>query len=161
MEIRIRETGQTMYESEFRAYTLANGGPTWEMTTTEVLDSLGADVLLEGPTPTATEYQVVSRDGAEQIDGNWYTKYKVTDMDQEGIDAVNANKTKSIGQQAQQLLSSTDWTTIPSVADPEQSNPYLTNQAEFIAWRSQVRAIAITPAWDSVIPAQPKNTWSK
>ena len=57
-------------------------------------------------------------------------------------------------------LSATDWTTIPSVADPAQSNPYLMNQNEFIAWRSQVRAIAVTPEYTSVIPTQPAQQWS-
>ena len=41
---------------------------------------------------------------------------------------------------AVQLLSQTDWTTISDIGNPEMSNPYLENQAEFIAWRSQVRA---------------------
>ena len=40
MQIRIRSTGQVMYEAEFRAYTKANGGPTWDTTTTEVLTAL-------------------------------------------------------------------------------------------------------------------------
>ncbi len=44
MQIRTQD-GQVMYESEFRAYTKANGGPTWETTTTEVLEALGADVI--------------------------------------------------------------------------------------------------------------------
>jgi hypothetical protein len=58
MQIRIRESGAVMYESEFRAYQQANGGPTWEATTTEVLDALGADVVFEGPQATGgTVYQ--------------------------------------------------------------------------------------------------------
>jgi len=76
MQIRIRSTGQVMYESEFRAYTKANGGPTWETTTTEVLEALGADVVLEGAQATGgTVYQYSQAQGVEQIDGKWYTKY--------------------------------------------------------------------------------------
>ncbi len=53
MQVRIRETGAVMYESEFRAYTKANGGPTWETTTTEVLEALGASALPASATPLA------------------------------------------------------------------------------------------------------------
>jgi hypothetical protein len=76
MQIRIRETGADMYESEFRAYTKANGGPSWETTTTEVLEALGADVVFEGPQATGgTVYQYSQAQGVEQVDGKWYTKY--------------------------------------------------------------------------------------
>jgi hypothetical protein len=76
MQIRIRESGAVMYESEFRAYTKANGGPSWDITTTEVLEALGADVVFEGAQATgSTVYQYSQRDGVQQIDGKWYTKY--------------------------------------------------------------------------------------
>lgn len=78
MEIRIRATGQVMLESEFRAYQQANGGPTWAQTTPEVLEALGADLVLEGPQATTTPpYEFSYRNGVEQIDGKWYTKYSV------------------------------------------------------------------------------------
>jgi len=76
MQVRIQSTGQVMYESEFRAYTKANGGPTWETTTTEVLEALGADVVFEGAQATGgTVYQYSQASGVEQVDGKWYTKY--------------------------------------------------------------------------------------
>ncbi len=76
MQVRIRETGAVMYESEFRAYQQANGGPTWGQTTEEILDSLGADVVFEGPQATGgTVYQYSQADGVEQIEGKWYTKH--------------------------------------------------------------------------------------
>ena len=89
MQIRIRETGAVMYEAEFRAYTKANGGPTWETTTTEVLESLGADVVFEGPQATGgTVYQYSQAAGVEQVEGKWYTKYVLgpifTDLAAEG-----------------------------------------------------------------------------
>lgn len=85
---------------------------------------------------------------------------QVAQMNAEQLAQYQASVAAQIGAQATALLSSTDWTTIPSVADPAQSNPYLTNQNEFIAWRSQVRAIAVSPTYTSVIPPQPKDTWS-
>jgi hypothetical protein len=75
MQIRIRETGAIMYEGEFRAYTKDNNGPSWETTTTEILEALGADVVLEGAQASGTVYQYSQASGVEQIDGKWYTKY--------------------------------------------------------------------------------------
>ena len=67
-----------MYESEFRAYQKANGGPTWDTTTTEVLEALGADVVFEGPQATGgTVYQTSVYGGIEQIEGKWYTKWNL------------------------------------------------------------------------------------
>ena len=77
MQIRTND-GQVMYESEFRAYTKTNGGPTWETTTTEVLEALGADVIFEGPQATGgTVYQYSVYGGIEQIEGKWYTKWNL------------------------------------------------------------------------------------
>lgn len=65
----------------------------------------------------------------------------------------------SCKEQASGLLYKTDWTTIPDVADPTKSNPYLTNQAEFIAYRSQIRQLAVNPVLDPVFPPVPKAQW--
>ena len=63
--------------------------------------------------------------------------------------------------QAALLLSATDWTAIASIANPQVSQPYLTNQAEFLSYRSQVRAIAVNPpAIPATFPTVPKPTWS-
>lgn len=91
---------------------------------------------------------------------NWVYTVRVEPLTPEEIEQMRQNEAAQIGQQAANLLSQTDWSAIPSVADPAQSNPYLTNQAEFITWRSQVRAIAVNPKYDSVIPPQPKDKWS-
>jgi hypothetical protein len=61
--------------------------------------------------------------------------------------------------QASGLLFKTDWTTIPDVADPTKSNPYLLNQAEFITYRSQVRALAVNPVENPTFPPVPKAQW--
>lgn len=63
--------------------------------------------------------------------------------------------------QAVALLQATDWTTIPDVANPSASSPYLMNQGAFIAWRSQVRALAVNPVANPVFPAQPNEEWSQ
>jgi len=57
------------------------------------------------------------------------------------------------------LLSSTDWTTIDDVASPINS-PYLANQAEFIAYRSLVRNIAVYPTAGYLVwPVAPQEIW--
>ena len=76
MQIRIRETGAVMYENEFRAYIRSINGPSWDASTEEIINSLGADVVFEGPQASGgTVYQYSQRSGVEQIDGKWYTKY--------------------------------------------------------------------------------------
>ena len=66
---------------------------------------------------------------------------------------------QSCKQQASGRLYATDWTTIADVANPAMSNPYLTNQAEFIAYRSQVRALAVNPVVDPTFPPAPTAQW--
>lgn len=62
-------------------------------------------------------------------------------------------------QQASQLLFDTDWTTIPDVANPSDSNPYLINQREFMTWRSEIRQLAVNPVANPVWPTQPTPQW--
>lgn len=62
-------------------------------------------------------------------------------------------------QQASALLYATDWTTIPDVANPA-NNPYLTNQSEFIAYRNEVRKLAVNPVINPVFPNTPTAQWS-
>jgi hypothetical protein len=66
----------------------------------------------------------------------------------------------SCADQAKTILSATDWTSIADVGDPAKSNPYLVNQAEFIAYRSTVRNYAVNPVVDPVFPTQPTEQWS-
>jgi len=121
MQIRTND-GQVMYESEFRAYTKANGGPSWETTTTEVLDSLGADVVFEGPQASGgTVYQFSQAAGVEQVDGKWYTKYvlgpiftdgETTAAEQEAAykAAKDVEQAKSVRDERTEKLKDSDWT---------------------------------------------------
>jgi hypothetical protein len=114
MQIRT-QTGQVMYEAEFRAYTKANGGPSWDITTTEVLTALGADVVFEGPQAQPTRYQIAFADGVEQLDGKWYTKYSVAEMDVEAIAYKDAEQAKSVRQTRDDKLKETDWVVIKNL----------------------------------------------
>jgi hypothetical protein len=62
--------------------------------------------------------------------------------------------------QATTILNATDWTSIADVGDPTKANPYLINQAEFIAYRSTVRGYAVNPVVNPVFPTQPTEQWS-
>jgi len=135
MQIRTND-GQVMYESEFRTYIKANGGPTWETTTTEVLEALGADVIFEGPQATGgTVYQYSVYGGIEQIEGKWYTKWNLgpSFFDTEDAEgnvttaaqneaaykaAKDAEQAKSVRNSRTEMLKDSDWTQIAdSTAD--------------------------------------------
>jgi hypothetical protein len=119
-----------MYEAEFRAYTKANGGPSWDITTTEVLEALGADVVFEGPQATGgTVYQTSVYGGVEQIDGKWYTKwnlgpsfFQTEDADGNVTTAAeneanykatkDAEQAKSVRASRDEKLKNCDWTQV-------------------------------------------------
>jgi len=64
-------------------------------------------------------------------------------------------------QTASSKLYSTDWTTIPDVADSTKSNPYLVNVSDFISYRNAVRLYAVNPVAGNINwPTEPKATWS-
>jgi len=126
MQIRT-QTGAVMYEAEFRAYQKANGGPTWDTTTTEVLEALGADVVFEGPQASGgTVYQYSQRDGVEQISGKWYTKHilgpvftdgETTAAEQEAAykASKDADQAKSVRTSRDDKLKETDWIVIKNL----------------------------------------------
>lgn len=137
MEIRFRKTGEVMTEITFRTTYRDRVIPA--QLTTEWLDAFegGCDVVLEGPQATTTPpYEFSYRNGVEQIDGKWYTKYSVgpvfTDRPAEGdqpamtaaeqMDAYKAQKdaeqATSIRTQRTEKLKDCDWTQITdSTAD--------------------------------------------
>ena len=149
MEIRLRATGQTMLEDELRRWAKENNGPSWDRTTDEVLEALGADVVFEGPQAQPTRYQIAYRDGVEQMDGTWYTKYSVADLDAEGIAAKDAEQAKSVREQRNQKLKDSDWT---QVADAP------VDQAAWAAYRQALRDIPSQQGfpWDVQWPTQPE-----
>jgi hypothetical protein len=127
MQIRTND-GQVMYEAEFRAYQKANGGPSWDITTTEVLEALGADVVFEGAQASGgTVYQYSVYGGVEQINGKWYTKWNLgpSFFQTEDADgnittaaqneaaykaAKDAEQAKSVRNSRTEKLKDSDWT---------------------------------------------------
>ena len=146
MEIRTQD-GQVMFESEFRQHIKQNGGGTWETTTPEILASLGASVVLEGPQASPTRYQTTFRDGVQEIDGQWFTKYSVADMDDEAKTAKDAEQAKSVRTTRDDKLKATDWR-FRSDMTPSQE------------WKDYCQALRNLPSasgfpWDMTWPTEP------
>jgi hypothetical protein len=139
MEIRLRSTGEVMYEGEFRTRFAQNLPPrplTQEWLDTYVSDPAG-DIVFEGPQATGgTVYQYSQRAGVEQLDGKWYTKYILgpvfTDRAAEGDQPAqtaaeqeaaykamkDAEQATSVRASRTQMLKDSDWTQIAdSTAD--------------------------------------------
>ena len=167
MEIRIRATGQVMLESELRQWAKDNNGPSWEQTTPEVLEALGADPVLEGPQATTTSpYEFSYRNGVEQIDGKWYTKYSVgpvfTDRPAEGDQPAmtaaeqmaaykaqkDAEQAKNVRDQRNTKLAECDWT---QLADAP------VDQAAWSTYRQALRDITLQSGfpWEIQWPVAP------
>lgn len=90
---RIRETGEYL-NSEFalREYRIGKGGVPAEITESW-LNSIGMDVVFEGPQATpADQYGYSYFSGLEQVEGKWYTKYSVGPVFQDDADGTAAQK---------------------------------------------------------------------
>jgi hypothetical protein len=124
MQIRTND-GQVMYEAEFRTHIKASGGPSWDTTTPEVLEALGADVVFEGPQASGgTVYQYSQAAGVEQIAGKWYTKHILGPVFTDNEDATaaeqetaykamkDAEQAKSVRADRTKRLADTDWTQV-------------------------------------------------
>lgn len=169
MEIRLRDTGQVMFEGEFRAYQQTIGGPSWDQTTMEVLEALGADPVFEGPQATGgTQYQYSQRQGVEQgTDGNWYTKYVLgpifvdqpatefqpaktaQELEQEYKARKDLEQASNIRNQRNQLLKDSDWTQVLDAPVDKQA---------WANYRQQLRDITSQQGfpWSVQWPTQPE-----
>ena len=95
------------------------------------------------------------------VSGVWHRSWEVYALTPEQIAANQEIVRQNNKTQAESLLQATDWTATIDIADPQYSNPYLMNQNAFLAYRSQVRQIAINPPivvepW----PVKPDEVWS-
>jgi hypothetical protein len=67
------------------------------------------------------------------------------------------NKQTAIGK-----LQSTDWSATVDIANSNYSNPYLTNQNAFLAYRSEIRQVAVNPIAGNIDWAiEPDAIWSE
>jgi len=141
------QSGQVMYESEFRTYMKETTGASWDRTTDDILESLGATVVLEGAQVIPTRYQTAFRDGVEQINGKWYTKHSVAEMDDETKAAKDAEQAKSVRQTRDQKLKDSDWT---QVADAP------VNKEDWAAYRQALRNLPSAEGFPWIdLPSEP------
>ena len=126
MEIRIRQSGAVMFESEFRRLHPNTSLPA--QLSEAVLNELGADVVLEGPQASGGDhYQFSQRQGVEQINGKWYTKYVLGPIFTDNEDATaaeqeaaykagkDAEQAKSVRAERDRKLAECDWVTIKAI----------------------------------------------
>lgn len=146
MELRIRNTGQVMTESEFRSLHPDTSFP--PQLTAELLDSFGADPVLNGPQAQPTRYQVAFRDGVEEINGQWFTKFSVADMDADAIASLDARQADSVREDRNRRLTASDWT---QVADAP------VDKAAWAAYRQGLRDVPSQAGfpWDVTWPVEP------
>ena len=130
-EYRIRETGDVVLDL---AAAFPNSSIP-QVPSAEDCEALGVDPVLNGPQPTATQFQVVYRDGVEEIDGKWYTKFSVADMEQSAIDALTEQQWASVRTDRNTRLAACDWTQLP---DCPLDN---TIQTEWAVYRQALRDI--------------------
>jgi len=130
MQIRIRETGAVVFDSEFRIYAQTQGAVFGTPLTEEFINQYGGDIVFEGPQATGgTVYQYSQRSGVEQLEGKWYTKYILgpvfTDGETTAVEQETAYKAMKDAEQAKSIrnsrtekLKDSDWTQIAdSTAD--------------------------------------------
>ena len=160
MQIRIRETGAVVYESEFRALHPNTSMP--PQLSEELLNEFGADVVFEGPQATGgTVYQYSQRSGVEQLDGKWYTKYILgpvfTDGETTAAEQETAYKAqkdteqaKSVRQSRDEKLKATDWSQGKDIADSVS--------AKYTTYRQELRDVPAQAGfpWTVQWPTQPE-----
>jgi hypothetical protein len=165
MQIRIQSTGAVVYEAEFRAMHPNTSFP--PQLTTEMLASMGADPVLEGPqATTVAPYQYSQRSGVEQVGGQWFTKYiagpvftdRAATDDQPAATAAEQEAAYKASKDAEQatavratrtkLLADTDWT---QVADAP------VDKAVWAAHRQALRDVTAQAGfpWTITWPEQP------
>lgn len=139
MQIRTQD-GRVMYEGEFRALHPNTSLP--QQLTEELINSLGGDVVFEGPQAQPTRYQVGFADGVVQIEGKWYTKYSVAEMDAEAIAAKDTEQAKAMRSQRTDKLKDSDWT---QVADAP------VDKAAWATYRQALRDITAQPGFPWIV----------
>jgi len=133
MNLRNKQTGAVVTDGEFRAAFPNTGFPI--QITEQTYNEFGYDVVLEGPQAQPTRYQVGFADGVQQIDGKWFTKYSVADMDDEAKAAKDEEQAKNVRTQRTEKLRDCDWTQLD---DTPMSN---TQKADWATYRQALRDV--------------------
>ena len=166
MELRNRTTGAVIIDSQFRAENRNTSFP--QQLTAEIIDGFGYDPVLEGPQATTLPpYQYSQRDGVEEINDQWFTKYiagpvftDYTDPDGVVHTAAEQYEQYCFGKDAEQgkavrtdrnkRLAESDWTQLSDAP---------VDSTEWAVYRQELRDITAQEGfpWEVVWPEQPAN----
>lgn len=140
MELRNRATGAVITASQLRTELPNTSLP--KVLTPAILDQLGYDPILEGAQAIVTgPYQYSQRNGIEEINGQWFTKYIVgpvfTDYEDEDGNTITAaqqeadyrarkdeEQAKAIRASRNKRLADCDWTQLSDA--PVNAAPWAT-----------------------------------
>jgi len=117
-----------------QALAVLTPGAEWALTGTEYSGLVWLDATIPMPTEAAVNAEIATLTAEQPFD--------------------------DCKQKASELLYETDWTTIPDVADSTKSDPYLLNPNDFVAYRSNVRKLAVNPVANPTWPIKPNAQWS-
>jgi len=143
MEIRNRSTGVVITESQLRADNPNTSFP--KQITVDILDGFGYDPVLNGAAAsTSGPYEVSTRDGVEEIKGQWFTKFIVGPVftdNEEGTAAeqqaayrtnIDNQAASSVRSDRDRKLAASDWTVLTD-------SPLAT--AKKTAWKTYRKAL--------------------
>ena len=158
MQIRIRSTGQVLLQHEWEKWVAQTYAKSLSGISEEAVNRFESDIVFEGAQATGgTVYQYSQRDGVEQIDGKWFTKYILGPVftgdtavaDEAAYKALkDAEQAKAIREQRNTKLSECDWT---QLAD---------SSADKTTWATYRQALRNVPSqdgfpWTIEWPTQP------
>ena len=117
MEIRNRSTGAVITDSQLRADNPGTSFP--KQITADILDGFGYDPVLNGPAATVSgPYERSVRDGVEQINGQWFSKFIVgpvfANSDEETAyrTSIDNQVAASVRADRDRKLAACDWTVL-------------------------------------------------
>lgn len=168
MEIRVRSTGEIIFEDEFRRRNSNSMGAAYGQLTEQILNDHGCDLVYDGPRASGgNRYQHSLRSGIEQDDqGRWVSKYVLgpiftntpaiegrpaktaAENEAEYCSLMDSDQASSIRQSRSEMLKSSDWT---QLAD---------SPVDKLAWATYRQALRDVPnqsgfPWTIEWPTQP------
>lgn len=163
MEIRNRETGDLTTISQFKAEYPGTSFP--KIITNEILDSYGFDPVLNGAQANVTApYGISVRDGVEQIDGQWFSRFIAgpvfadieggpTAAEQEATyrASIDTQAAARVREDRNRKLAASDWT--------QMADSPLTDEAktQWATYRTDLRNLPDATGWPHTMtwPTEP------
>tara|TARA_R100000278_G_scaffold110723_1_gene88007 strand:- start:217 stop:672 length:456 start_codon:yes stop_codon:yes gene_type:complete len=111
--------GESMFRREFPNVSIP------KPLTEENVNSLGYDWVFDGAQPSLTPpYQSSVRDGVEQIDGKWYTEFKIVTATGDAATAIDNQVAASQRAERNNLLKETDFYALSDVTMSDEMKTY-------------------------------------